>query len=686
LVRLKLYKLQRQLEDFGIPEYVLLTGFSIIVGITAGLTAVLFHDAIEWVHHLFFYDVGKIFSNNLKWGIILLPALGMFLQSLMIQVAPTLAAQKGVTEVIKAVAVRGGHIPFRTTLFHFIAPVINIGSGGTVGPEGPIAQVGAGVASKVSGVFGLTEQRKRILTAAGSGAAIAAVFNTPLGGVFFALEVILLNDFQTPIFSALILASVAASAVSHSFLGDNPTFVFKSLAIGPAWQYYFYALLGLVSGLISIMFFKYSERTYEFIKNSVLAKNPQWLTMTSVGLLVGSCGYFYPEIFGVGYEAINEVLADKLTWQTVFVLLVMKFMLVPLVLNSGGFGGIFAPALFMGACVGFLFITIFNYMFQMNLDITAFVLVGMGAMLGGINSIPLSAILIIFEMTRDYSFILPLMLGVIISTTIVHLVFKDSVYKRKLEKEGFRFANGKNIQLLQNLQVKNYMSQDIQMIPEDMPLPNIMEKMLSCPSSTFYTIDKKGQLKGMITDQELRTILAEYDALRSIAVAQDIARTDILTVNETDSLQDVIQLFTKYPQFEELPVVSPNNPNQIIGAICRQDVIRAYNQELLKQNFSDSIATELRMLNKVKSINVAGDYSIIEKVAPERFVGKTLKQLRLRNKYNVEVLMIKRPAKFGESEAEAKIIMPDADYKIHEGDKLILFGRQQDIANIEKWR
>ncbi len=229
------------------------------------------------------------------------------------------------------------------------------------------------------------------------------------------------------------------------------------------------------------------------------------------------------------------------------------------------------------------------------------------------------------------------------------------------------------------------MSQDIQVIPENMPLPNIMEKMLSCPSSTFYTIDQKGRLKGMITDQELRTILAEYDALRSIAVAQDIARTDILTVNETDTLQDVIQLFTKYPQFEELPVVSPSNPNRIVGAIRRQDVIRAYNQELLKQSFSDSIASELRMLDKVKSVKIAGDYSVIEKVAPDRFVGKTLKQLRLRNKYNVEVLMIKRPAKFGESEADSKIIMPDADYKIHEGDKLILFGRQQDINNIEKW-
>ena len=165
-------------------------------------------------------------------AVILLPAIGMLIQAIMIIISPKTAEKKGVSEVIKAVALRGGYIPLKTTIFHFIAPVISIGSGNTVGPEGPAAQIGGGVASRVGFLAGLSDSRVRIFTAAGAGAAIAAIFNTPLGGVFFALEIVLLNDFQAPTFSALILASVTASAISRIFLGNESIFLFSTPVIG----------------------------------------------------------------------------------------------------------------------------------------------------------------------------------------------------------------------------------------------------------------------------------------------------------------------------------------------------------------------------------------------------------------------------------------------------------------------
>ena len=161
--------------------------------------------------------------------------------------------------MIKAVALRGGQIQFRTTLFHFIAPVVCIGSGGTLGPEGPAAQLGGGVASKLGSIFSLSEQRRKVFTAAGAGAAIAAIFNTPLGGVFFALEIILLNDFHTPTFSALIIASVTASAISRVFLGNEAVFVFDHLSIGHYTNLYLYAILVIFSGIISLLFIRYSN-------------------------------------------------------------------------------------------------------------------------------------------------------------------------------------------------------------------------------------------------------------------------------------------------------------------------------------------------------------------------------------------------------------------------------------------
>ena len=387
---------------------------------------------------------------------------------------------------------RGGYIPFRTTIFHFIAPVICIGTGGTVGPEGPAAQIGGGVGSKLGNLFGLSDSRRRMFTAAAAGAAISAVFNTPLGGIFFALEIVLLNDFQSPTFSALILASVSASAVSRIFLGDTPAFLFEVVSIGPYNQLYLYALLGILSGLLSLSYVKYSELVKSLFSSRGMKKIPLSFKMMVIGLLVGIAGYFYNDIFGIGYHAINSILSNSMTVKIAAILLILKFILVPLVLQSGGFGGIFAPSLFMGACFGFLFSVTMNAVWGLNLDTTTFALVGMGSVLGGINSIPISSILILFEMTKDYSFILPLMLAVVTSTMIVQFVMKGSVHVKSLERQGFNISQGREISILRSILVKDVMSEDCLLIPENMPLKQLIENLMNSPHATLYTIDSEG--------------------------------------------------------------------------------------------------------------------------------------------------------------------------------------------------
>ena len=214
LLSKKLYRynliFQRKLTNIPIPEYALFSIYAIFTGGVVGLAAVLFHEAIILVTDF-------SFSNIPGYFYFIIPAVGMLILSIMTHLAPETAKRKGVSEVIKAVALRGGYIPLRTTLFHFFAPVICIGTGNTVGPEGPVAQLGGGLSSKIGSILGLSDSRRRIFTAAGAGAVISAVFNSPLGGIFFALEIVLLNDFQTPTFSALVLASVTASAISRIF-------------------------------------------------------------------------------------------------------------------------------------------------------------------------------------------------------------------------------------------------------------------------------------------------------------------------------------------------------------------------------------------------------------------------------------------------------------------------------------
>lgn len=683
-IRLKGTKFQNRLKSLGLPDYTVFVILSIITGAVSGGTAVLFHKSIEFIHHVLFIDAKSYLPILSSISIIFFPALGMLILYFLTRLAPKVSKRKGVMEVIKSVATRGGHIPFRTTVFNFIAPSVCIGSGCTLGPEGPAAQIGGGVASKLGRLFGLSDTRRRMFTAAGAGAAIAAVFRTPMGGVFFALEVVLLNDFQAPVFSALILASVTASAISQIMLGDKPIFFFDNIETGPYSEFYLYAVCGLLAGGLAVLFVRYAEYIKHVFKQKKITEFPRWKIMVSMGLLVGLSGLFYPEILGVGYNAINGVLSQTITWEIGIVLFALKFILVPLVLYAGGFGGIFAPSLFMGATFGFVFSIFMNQAFGLNLDTTAFTLVSMGAFLGAVNSIPISAILIIFEMTQDYSFILPLMLAVVSSTTIAQLYFKGSIYSKHLEEEGYHITQGHDTDILKSLMVSDVMREDIVLIPEHLALPTLITKLGETPHSTFYTTNKEGKLVGTIVESELRPVMIEYENLREMIVAGDIASPGIVVVKDNDDLEFVLKLFGQ-ENMDEFPVVSSEDPNIVLGSVNYHDIIAAYNRETLKHHLADGLVHDLKTIEKFTSVKVSEGYSISEHLAPKQFIGKTLAQLRLRNVYGVEVLMIKpHHAHFIEEEKKTEFIVPRHDYTIEHNDILIVFGTDESIQKLKQ--
>ncbi len=671
--------LQNVFNKIAMPEYTVFSVLAILTGAAVGLAAVLFHHLIQFFDNLFFEIVlNKIVFISAS-VIILIPLIGMFIQYLMIRFFPETAKRKGVIDVIKSVATRGGYIPFRTTIFHSIAPAICIGSGGTVGPEGPAAQIGGGIASKLGQLFGLSDQRKRMFTAAGAGAAISAVFNTPLGGIFFALEVILLNDFHTATFSALILASVTASAISRIFLGDSPAFQFDSAFVGPYQDYYLFIILGLAAGVFSLLFIRYSAHVSSLFRNRLLKKYPRWLLMSAVGLLVGILGYFYVDIFGIGYDTINRVLSNSVTWQLAGILIILKFILVPLILSSGGFGGVFAPSLFMGSSFGYLFAIALNSLFGMSVDPTTYALVGMGAMLGGISSIPISAILIIFEMTKDYHFILPLMLAVVISSTIVQWRLKGSIQAKHLEEEGYQFSFGRDSNILRTILVKEVMSPDIFTVPAYLPIPSLISQLVEKPHNIVYVTNTENKIVGVITDNEIRSIITEYNILSKMLVASDIAIPKVKIVNENDFLDSVFKLLGN-SSIHQFPVC--NNEGEIVGTIRRQDAISAYNKATMKLNMKDSFATQIRTLDKSNISKVADGYSIIEKIVPRSFIGKSMIDLKFRNIYGLEILMIKNKASILSEDENDNITIPDPNYKFFEDDTLVLFGADENIKKI----
>ncbi|MHC1737522.1 MAG: chloride channel protein [Ignavibacteriaceae bacterium] len=669
-------------KKLSIPDYTKFLIISVFIGAAVGFAAVIFHRSIEFFNHIFFNQT----ANGLYFlgaaAVIAIPAIGMLIQYLLIRMSPEISKHRGVPEIIKTVAIKGGRIPLRNTLFHFIAPVICIGSGGTVGPEGPAAQLGGGVANKLSSLLGLSDPRMRVFTAAGAGAAISAIFNSPLGGIFFALEIILLNNFQSTTFSALILSSITASSISRIFIGNVSVFQFGVPVVGGYRYLHLFAIMGVVIGLLSLLFIRYSIFSERIFRKNILTVVPQWFVMLLVGLLVGVTGYFYKDIFGIGYSGINNILANHNTINVVAILLVMKFILVPLILNSGGFGGMFAPSLFMGAASGYLFSQFFIHVWGIQVDSTTFILVGMGAMLGGINSIPISAILIIFEMTKDYSFILPLMLSVVISTMIIQISFRGSIHTHHLRLQGYRLNNSEDHSLLNSIKVADVMSKNISLIDSGTPLPNLLSQMVNSTADTFYLKDGNEKLCGVITAQMIRPILTEFDQVKDVLIADDLASRDIVTVSPNDSLDSVMKLFEK-KEYDEFPVVQKDE-NGIpggggFGVIKKKDVIAAYNKERIKLNLADSFATELKTIEQRERSKVTDGYSIMVINPPPDFIGKTLAELNIRNRFGIEILMIKKsPAPYS-TDTEGEIIQPAGNYVVKDGDNLYIFGKDENL-------
>ncbi len=662
-----------------LSEYGALVAISALVGVAVGLAAALLHKAIHVTTFVFFGLGGQLLSSLGSYYVVIVPVVGAVVVQLLTLTSPRVAKRKGVAAVIRAIVRKGGWIDLRTTLFHFVAPVLVIGSGGTVGPEGPAAQVGGGVASLLTQTLRLSERKIRLFTAAGAGAAIAAVFNAPIGGVFFALEVVLMNDLQTATLSAVILASVASSVVARSILGNLHPFFVPAFALGQPLYFIGYAILGVLAGAWSAAFVWFYRETHRVLERGRLPV-PRWLQLPLVGLLLGIVGYFFPGIFGIGYGTINLALVGKLSVLTMAVLLVGKFVFVPLILASGGYGGVFAPAIFQGAMLGSLVATASNHLLGIHLDPVTYSLVGMGSVLGGVNAIPLAAILILFEMTNNYAFILPLMTGVVISHLVARALIGATPHHLHLEKYGVFIQLGREVNILRSLHVRDVFRPETNTVPARAKLSQLLEHVLDSPFSSVFVVDDDQRLVGVIGQNELRHALVNYEELKDIVTAADLATSDFETVRMDDDLHFVMQQFA-HTQYEELPVVSDVDPRRVIGVITHKDVVDAYNRAVARHEMAEGILDSLKLAERGARAQLTEGYALEEIPAPPAFWGKTLRELNLRAAYGLEVLMISRASG---PNGQRQRLVPRPDMVIQEDDVLLVLGRNEDIEHVRR--
>jgi len=607
------------------------------------------------------------------WIKILIPTIGGLLVGIIIYFFAQEAKGHGVPEVMESVALKDGRMRTRIVFAKAFASAICIGSGGSVGREGPIVQIGSAMGSAIGKLVKISAARLRILVACGAAAGIAATFNAPMAGALFSMEIIL-SELGALQFIPIVVSSVVATALSRHYLGNFPAFEIPAYDLLHYSELFLYLILGVLAGVVAYIFIRLLYGMEDFFEGWKL---PEYIKPAIGGAIIGCIGIFFPQIFGVGYESVTQILRGEMLGIILVGLLIAKILATSISIGSGGSGGIFAPSLFMGAVLGGIFGQIVHSLFPYTTASPgAYALVGMGAVVAGTTRAPITAMLIIFEMTANYRIILPLMFACTIGLVISARLSRESIYTLKLIRRGVNIYGGKELNVLKGLMVSQVMTPEIELVSPSAPLTELATRMMASSHPQFFVVGNDDRIQGHISLENLRPILKDYETVCDVVIASDLMDQDVTVVNTEESLDMVMQLFGK-SDLDEIPVV---NKGQFVGTIRRSDVIEAYNREIFKLDMASGLATSLRLQQKMRSRKLAlvGGFLILEIAAPRIFLGKTLEALKIREGFGATVLTIKREAKEGSD--KISYMLPTPSTIIKEGDKLIIFGLQKDLS------
>ena len=561
--------------DENLKRTIKISLFSILVGIVAGLGAVLFRYMISFFHNLFFngkisfiYHSEEHFSSVWGWGVIFVPVIGLLIVNYLTEHFAPEAKGHGVPEVMDAVLENGGKIRPIVSVVKSLASAINIGSGGSVGREGPIVQIGASFGSAVGQFFKLKPREVITLVSAGVAGGIAATFNAPIGGIAFAIELIL-PEFSIITLLPLVVSSTVATYIASIFLGTSPAFIIPVYKFISPYEFIFYAVLGFLAAFVAILYIKTLYGMEDFFEK---LKISPYLKAIIGGLLLGITGYLlfktfgHYYIFGVGYSFITDTLLNKnITFLLVFLMIFLKIFANSITLGAGGSGGVFAPSLFMGIGTGAVIGIIVNYLFpSITAPISAYALVGMAAVVAGTTGASLTAIIMTFEMTRNYAIMLPLMLAVVIAHFTTRLIYRENIYTKKLSRRGIFVQSDKLINIFKLTSVGEVTKKNIISVKPNMTVDEVLSLMIFYNLATLPVIDN-GKYLGIVSYRTL------YDKDFDEVITDFIEKLDI----EIDINEDTATALKKMTGNKcGLLIVKENE--KIVGITTRNMIIKKY--------------------------------------------------------------------------------------------------------------
>ncbi len=586
-------RFRQKVAAVGVGDDTLMLLISILIGTATGIFAHVFFFLIE-IARRFAYGEGSyggMFGGR-AWMLIVLPTVGALLVGFITRYFAREAKGHGVPEVMDALYRGGGEIRPRVASAKAVASALTIGSGGSAGTEGPIIQIGAAIGSAIGHHLHIRRRQRGIVVACGVSAGIAAIFNAPIAGVLFALE-IFLRDFSFRTFSPVVFSSVIGCSVMHVLSGEDAA-IFEVQALRHGGYEFIpvelplFLILGILCALGAVLFIRALYFT-EDLTDLIRFPEPLKPALGAVGLgvlgvlhMLGTSSDQMPAFFGNGYPAIQAILGSELCQMTVtglVMLFFLKLVATCLTLGSGGSGGVFAPSLLLGAALGGAFgVALAKMGVIHSSSAPAYALVGSAALVAGTTHAPLTAIVILYEITRAPVVILPVMFAAIIATSGAQLMLRDSIYTLKLRRRGVRIGTVTDLTILRRITVEDVETLTPQFVHPEDPLQRVIDLAGETGAIDFVVVDEQGVYQGMLTGHDVHTALLQPEAVLLLVVGE-LVRAGVPTISPDETLDVVLDRFARN-DVESLPVADVADTSHVEGLITRQAVMRRYQEEL----------------------------------------------------------------------------------------------------------
>lgn len=560
-----------------------------IVGLVAGIAAVTLKESVHYIQAL----LNKyIYTTGFDFLYLFYPLAGILITMMVAKYVLKEKLGHGITQILFVISKRSSIVKRSMMYSRMITSAITVGFGGSVGLEAPIVVTGSAIGSNLAQLTHLNYKKRTLLIACGASGAISAIFNSPIAGVIFAIEVIL-TDVTINKFIPILISSVTGSLISLSLLGDDLLFSFKLKDPFLAEHVHYYIFLGVACGIVSVHF---TRLTY-LIEKLIKRVTHDWSRALVGGIGVALIVLTFPQIYGEGYDTIKQLLngnddiisnnslifegTDKtiIIIILLFSILVIKPVASALTIGSGGSGGIFAPSLFMGGIAGYLFAKTVNFILPVTISTSNFTLVAMCGVMSGVLHAPLTAIFLIAEITGGYELFVPLMLVSAISFTTINYFEEHSLYTKSLIEKGDLIQHDKDRQVLSLMKLNKIIESDLLTIKYDAKLEDMIQLVKKSKRNIFPVVNYDGGLEGIITLDDIREKMFDEEARKHIVV-KEVMQLPPAEVHPDDSMQTVMNKF-EVTQAWNLPVI---NEGQYIGFLSKSRIFNAYRNKLINQD------------------------------------------------------------------------------------------------------